>query len=249
MERNLSFLKELSNEELEPIVALMKDRWTDELTEEAKNTPKEHLNEILGELLKYAGNTIANIFRGDKGVSYREALEDVCKKQKVKFTKYISTENLGYKLIEQIFTTTIDNMSKEEKQEFINSLKESMGEEDFNDLAKEAAKKGGLYALSGNALAMILFKSAGFGAYTFAATAVTYVFHLLGRTAPYWLVFGGTATIVKTVSGILFGPIGWTLFGIWGAINIASPATRVTVPAIIYIESMRIMKNQKKYIE
>ena len=42
MERSLTFLKDLSNEELEPIVALMKDRWTDELTEEAKNNPKDN---------------------------------------------------------------------------------------------------------------------------------------------------------------------------------------------------------------
>ena len=244
MERSLIFLKDLSNEELEPIVALMKNRWTDELTEEAKNNPKDNIEEFIKELKLYAGNTIANIFRGE-GITYREMLQDVCKKQKVKFTKYISTENLGYKIIEQVFATTIDKMTKEEKEQFIKSLKEHMSEEDYKELLKEATNKGGLYALSGNALAMLLFKSAGFGAYTFAATAVTYVFHLLGRTAPYWLVFGGTATIVKTISGILFGPIGWTLFGIWGVINIAAPATRVTVPAVIYIESMRIIKKQK----
>ncbi|HNE26607.1 MAG TPA: ubiquinol-cytochrome C chaperone family protein, partial [Pseudomonadales bacterium] len=38
---------------------------------------------------------------------------------------------------------------------------------------------------------------------------------------------------------VLSGPIGWAITGIWTAIDIASPAFRVTIPAVIQIAALR----------
>ena len=38
---------------------------------------------------------------------------------------------------------------------------------------------------------------------------------------------------------ILTGPIGWVITGLWTAIDIAGPAYRVTIPAVIEIVVLR----------
>lgn len=244
IERDLQFLTQLSDEELKPLVDLMKDRWTNQLSNAEINNPSIYLYEIINELEKYAGNTFVNWLRFGKGVSYREMLKDVCKKQGVEVNDYMSVDTMGRALVEHIFAKALDNMTTAQKKEFFNSLEESMGRERYEDLLKEAGGKAGLWALSGNAFAMLLVKSAGFGLYKASAIIVFGIFHSLGLSVPHALAFGGLATGVKTTIGFVFGPVVWTILGVWSAINIASPATRVTVPATLYIESMRIVKGE-----
>lgn len=245
---DLIFLQEFSDEDLMPLVNIMRNRLTNQLPDDVVEHPRVYLSQIINELEKYAGNTLMNIFRGGKGVSYREMLEDVCKKQNIEIENNMSVDRMGYALVEHTFETALNNMTVAQKEEFFNSLEETMGKEDYEKLLKEAGGKAGLWALSGNALTMLLVKSAGFGLYKISAIIVFGLFHSLGYSVPHWLAFGGLATIIKTGTGFLFGPIVWTILGIWGTINIASPATRVTVPATLYIESMRIVTGNNSYV-
>ena len=57
---------------------------------------------------------------------------------------------------------------------------------------------------------------------------------LIGRG----LSFAGNALLTRTMS-ILAGPIGWAITGVWTAVDIASPAYRVTVPAVIQVAFLR----------
>ena len=57
---------------------------------------------------------------------------------------------------------------------------------------------------------------------------------LLGRGLP----LGANATISRTI-GMLLGPIGWVVTGVWTLADMASPAYRVTVPCVIQIAYMR----------
>ncbi len=49
----------------------------------------------------------------------------------------------------------------------------------------------------------------------------------------------GKVALKKTL-GILAGPIGWVITGVWTAINIAGPAYRVTVPACIVVATLHL---------
>lgn len=244
MEKELEFLKNLSNEQLQPIVKLMKDRITDELSEEAKTNPKENIEEITNELKKYAGNTIVNIFRGE-GISYREALEDVCKKQKVKFNENVPTEILGEALIEKVISDSFDKMNDKEKENFLEELKENIGEKEFEKFLKGVGGSKGFLALSGNMILKLLVKKAGIGLYYWAVQITVWIFHtILKQAAPKWLVFG-LPLVMKRAFGALFGPIAWVVLTAWTIVDIASPAYRVTIPVILYIEAIRIIEKEQ----
>ena len=62
------------------------------------------------------------------------------------------------------------------------------------------------------------------------------------------LSFGANMALTRALS-IVTGPIGWTIGGLWTALDIGSPAYRVTVPATIYIAALRKMKREAKVME
>lgn len=57
---------------------------------------------------------------------------------------------------------------------------------------------------------------------------------LIGRG----LGFGVNAGIMRAM-GVFAGPIGWILTGMWTLIDIAGPAYRVTIPAVIFVAFLR----------
>ena len=61
------------------------------------------------------------------------------------------------------------------------------------------------------------------------------------------LSFATNATLTKTLS-VFLGPIGWTATGIWTVFDIASPAYRVTIPAVIQVAYLRQLLKQKKNV-
>ena len=94
----LEFLKECTQDELAPLVGAIlgtddngdidcSGRFSSELDKAPAfkaNYPDhtKYVDEIIEEVQKFGGNTFANIFRGDMGVSYHEVLCDVAKKMK-----------------------------------------------------------------------------------------------------------------------------------------------------------------------
>lgn len=88
---DLAFLSKCTDEELDDLVYLLiydKDgnaRLTEELTMTdvyKKYKPRHSLywKEIASEIQCFGANSLATIFRGGKGVLYKEILCDVCKK-------------------------------------------------------------------------------------------------------------------------------------------------------------------------
>ena len=61
---------------------------------------------------------------------------------------------------------------------------------------------------------------------------------LIGRG----LSVAGNAALTRVMAAFA-GPIGWVLTGLWTAIDIAGPAYRVTIPAVIQVAALR-----KKYL-
>lgn len=232
----LEVLKASSNKELQPIVDIILDACTNHLVvndEYKKYQPNHQMytNVIYNEIRKFGGNTFANLFRG-KGVPYKEVVQDVAKSLKVA-TSSSDLIELERQILAKVLESAFEKLSQKEREELLSEL-------DTKYLDTEMLSN--LSNLKGPALTAILTKSpflmqqiikllVRFGAKTAAKTAGRFV--------------GGRAL------SILAGPVGWVIGGAWTAFDIASPATRVTIPCVVHIAALRLAmmneENKEKY--
>jgi len=93
--------------------------------------------------------------------------------------------------------------------------------------------------------ALTALRLGGFGTYKMAVVVANAVAKsLLGRG----LTFAGNATLTRTL-GVALGPIGWIITALWTAIDIASPAYRVTIPCVIQVAYMRLKFQEASFKE
>ena len=229
---DLEFLRNTNSEDLNDLVFCLthdKDgdsRLTEELTQsdlyKAHNPDhQKYWDLVAAEIQCFGANTIITIFRGGKGVLYKEVLMDVCDKMKVNYNKESSTEKIENNLLMKILTDALEKMSPEELKE----LAESVGIENVGAMNAEAFV--GVF--------QAVFRAGGFKSYQLTLIIVNAVLKaLIGRG----LSFAGNAALTRTMA-ILTGPIGWVITGVWTALDIASPAYRVTIPAVIQVAALR----------
>ena len=231
-DNDLEFFKELKSEDMNDLVYCLthdKDgdsRLTEELTE-SENYKAHHpehqkyWSDIAAEIQCFGANTFATLLRGGEGVQYKEVLIDVCKKMKVNFSKDSSVEVIEKNLLMKILTDALDKMSPEELKE----LAESMGVKNTSGITSQA--------LTG--IFQAIFCAGGFKSYQLTVIIVNAILKaLIGRG----LTFGGNIVLTRTMA-VLAGPIGWVITGLWTAIDIAGPAYRVTIPAVIQVAVLR----------
>lgn len=121
----------------------------------------------------------------------------------------------------KILSDALDKMSKEELKE----LAESLGLKNTSGITSQA--------LTG--IFQAIFKAGGFKSYQLTVIIVNAILKaLIGRG----LTFGGNILLTRTMA-ILTGPIGWIITGLWTAVDIAGPAYRITIPAVIQIAVLR----------
>lgn len=229
---NLTHIYQSDNEDLRILVDyLIKDKDGDiRFSEELTGTEKyklyypanlnEMTDEIIDELQRYGGNTFANILRGGKGVCYREILIDVAKKMKVNFNSKSSVEVIEMNLLQKVFIDALENMTD-------NDLKEVMRDLDIKTTS--IGKQAMIAAIQA------AIRAGGFASYKIAVIVANAIAKaLLGKG----LSLAANAAVTKYLS-IFAGPIGWAVTVIWTAIDIAGPAYRVTIPAVIQIAYMR----------
>lgn len=232
IDKDLEFLRELSSAQLNDLVYLLTHDKNDNIriTEELTGFdiykayyPDHHQywQEIAGEIQCYGANTIATLFRRGKGVLYKEILQDVCDKLKVNYNKDAPTETIESYLFMKILEDSLNKMSTEELQQLSNEI----GLKNTNELTPQ--KLLGSFQL--------IFRAGGFKSYQLTVIiANTIMKALFGKG----LTFAGNAGLTKIMS-ILAGPIGLTITTIWTCIDIASPAYRVTIPAVIQVAYLR----------
>ena len=93
--------------------------------------------------------------------------------------------------------------------------------------------------------ALTALRLGGFGTYKMAVVVANAVAKsLLGRG----LTFAGNATLTRTL-GVALGPIGWIITVLWTAIDIASPAYRVTISCVIQVAYMRLKFQEASFKE
>lgn len=229
---DLEFLKYCSNEDLDLLVTyLIKDkngnpRLTEELTytDEYKAYSPNHKmywQLIAAELQCFGANTFATLFRGGKGVLYKEILMDVCKKLKVNYNKNSSTEIIETNLIMKILTDSIENMDSQQIKDIIKELKLKT-----TSYSKEALLAALQFAI----------KIGEFQSYEIAVIVANAVAKQLLKRG---LSFTANATLTRAIS-IFAGPIGWIITGAWTLIDIGGPAYRVTIPSVVQVAYMRL---------
>ncbi len=222
-------LEKASNEELQYLVDIITNAVTNSLEgndfykAQAPNHQK-YTNLIANEIRSFGGNTFANIFRRGKGPEYKEVVYDVAKQLKIRCYKESDIKEIEHIMLEHILKLALEKLSDDEKKELLKEIGE------YNTTS-----------LNGQALTFTLlhlFRACGFASYQMTVIiANVIVKSLIGRG----LSLGVNAGLTKALS-IMTGPIGWIITGVWTAVDIAGPAYRVTIPAVIYVAMLR-----KKY--
>ena len=203
------------------------------LTEELSSTPgyinnryspREYWQDIAAELQCFGGNTIATFFRGGKGVPYREILCDVCDYLKVNYNPNADISVIEMNLLCKILVKALDEMDDEQMKELIDNLDIKV-----NHFTKQAVIA---------ALQMMILKT-GFSPYKLSVIIANAVARaLLGRG----ISVAGNAALTRAIS-VFAGPIGLALNALWLAVDIAGPAYRVTIPAVIQVAYIRAKYN------
>lgn len=232
MDTNLQFLNKASNNDLLLLCDIVtKDknggnRITEGLTStQAYGRYYPHdinriLSKVVDEFRLFGGNTIANIFRGGEGPEYSEILRDVAKKLKVSFNRQAPDELVERYILQKLFTDTLDRASNEELRAMMDELGYPT-----TSFTRQAAI----------ATLMTAWRAGGFQSYILLVTVVNAVMRfLIGRG----LSLAANAALTRMAS-IFMGPIGWVLTALWTVVDIAGPAYRVTVPAVIQIAYIR----------
>lgn len=223
----LEILYEMDNEELEVLVEIIKEKggFNNDLTtcsayEKYYPDHKKYVSKIESEIISYGSNSF-----GDNK-SYKEILCDVCDKMEVNYNRARDLEHIEHNLMEKVLEKAWDEMSEEERQKVLNSISNG--------------KTGSFKGVS-SAVLVSLFRAGGFASYQIAVViANTVANFILGRG----LSLAANAALTKALS-ILAGPIGWAITALWTIFDLAGPAYRVTIPAVIFIASTRYIHNNK----
>lgn len=196
------------------------------------------------EIRAFGGNTLTNVYRDvrstlsfgslldkvlpdvDAAISYDEIVKDVASHLKVSFEKNEDVLVVEDGILRKILRDSFERMSPDERAAVLKEL-------NVADL--------GMLAPAASAAFIAAGRAGGFATYKLALVVANAVSKaLLGRGLPLAV----NAAAARTV-GVVLGPIGWVVTGVWTLADMASPAYRVTVPCVVQIAYMR----QKAIVE
>lgn len=227
-DKSLIFLDQCTDSELEDLVNLIKEQSTEYLTPRAvykKYYPQhsKYVEAIKEEIQWFGGNTIANAWRGH-GVLYSEIVRDVADKLDVDYCSFDTDESIEARILLHFLQKAYDRMSPEQQ--------EQCGIDSFQIRLTQQRLSLIPYA---NMAAMTIFQLGGFQSYQLSVIVANTVWKFLFNKG---LSFAANSTLTKALS-LWAGPIGWAITLAWATIDIAGPAYRVTIPAVIYIAMLR----------
>jgi len=236
-DKHLDFLEFQDSDKLDVLVRVLiydKDgdkRYTEELSKYIKDKPnrRECWDLVAAEYQRFGGNSIVNFFRS-KGIFYDEILTDVCDKMKIT-NKNETVDEKEKKLLSEIMKDVWEEMNEKEREEFLRDLNI-----DITDFSKQEPFLAIQTAI----------RSSGFLAYQFAVIIANIVAkQILG----YGLIsFAVNVGMIRAI-GVMVGPAGLAITGIWSLVDISGAAYRVTIPATIYIAALRQAELNKNDFE
>ena len=236
---DLEFLQYCSNTELRELCDMLTHdeegniRFSEKLTEKdsyIENYPdncKSLWKDIAMELQLFGGNTFANIFRQGHGPAYESIVYDVCKEMEVEnIDEHDTAEDMEKALLDKVTEKMLDELTYEQRKQVMKDL--NIKHRTYNKQAVMAA--------------LLLTRRINLRLYNYVMTYILRMVTqlLIGRgvlTAGFGLLSRGL--------GIMMGPVGWIVLSGWTAWDIAGPAYRVTVPAVIQVAFLRMKYNAK----
>ncbi|MBB2932802.1 hypothetical protein [Paraburkholderia silvatlantica] len=112
-----------------------------EACKHARLYPAVDRAEIAREIVLFGGNSIANIFRGGKGVSYTELVGDVASHLKVAHTKGANAMAIETAIVSKLYDETLSKMPTFERKRFIfQDLIHLNNEPDMGDMPESLFK-------------------------------------------------------------------------------------------------------------
>ena len=232
IDHDLEFLRRCPNAELQKLCDYLTfdSDGTYRISEELSNTDayiqnypdnmKGMADEMANELLKFGSNSIMTFIHDGRPDSYEDVVRRVCKKMKVETTDMDDAVQMEHQLLQHVCETAINNMSDEE----IDDLADEIG------LMKKSINKQ--LMISGLLMAMKRYPQVFYRVVSYVVTRV--LAFIGGRTAA---VTG--AKVLQRIFGVATGPIGWIAMTVWTLWDIAAPAYRVTIPAVMHVAVMR----------
>ena len=231
-------LRRATNEELAPLVEyiLKKGSLSSELELTTKyrqnqSNHRAYADEIAAEIQKFGANTLASrIFRGGRGVRYREIACDVAKRLGLKIRWGQSIASIERAITEKVFTDAYENTSENERQELLASL------------GIQAPR--GLHGAAGVAAVQAAIHAGGFTPYMMSVIVANGMSHAV---VGHGLAYGANAALTKWMA-IFAGPIGWAFTGLITAAALGGPAYRVTLPCVVQVGFVRqqVRKRRRK---
>ena len=231
-DKDLVFLDTCQNDDLRTLCDILtyNNKGELRLSEQLTNTDA-YLNcypdkmnlmaaEIAEELRKFGSNTVMTICRKGEADSYETIVRRVCKKMGVNVNDSDNTLAIERELLTTICEQTTSKLSDEE--------------------LRKLADKAGIPHKSLNHQMLVSTILFAIRRNTYLLTEMIYYVTsriasmLLGR----WIGMMGMSAVGRYL-GMAAGPIGWTLLAGWTLSDIASPAYRVMIPAVIMTASMR----------
>ena len=231
-DKDLVFLASCQNDDLRTLCDILtyNNKGEIRLSEQLTDTDtylnyypdKMHMmaSEIADELRKFGSNTVKTFCRKGEADSYETIVRRVCKRMGVKVNDSDSTRIMEMELLTTICEQTTSKLSDEE--------------------LRNLADKAGIPHKSLNHQMLVTAILFAIRRNTYLLTEMIYYVTsriasmLLGR----WIGMMGMSTVGRYL-GMAAGPIGWTLLAGWTISDIASPAYRVMIPAVIMVASMR----------
>ena len=232
VDKDLMFLETCPNEDLRTLCDILtyndkgEVRFSEELTNAdsyIKYYPERMTllaKEIADELRKFGSNTVKTFCKKGEADSYETIVRRVCKRMRVKVNDSDNTQAMEHELLTSICEQATAKMSDEE--------------------LRKLADKAGISHKSLNHQMLVTAILFAIRRNTYLLTEMIYYVTsriasmLLGR----WIGMMGMSAVSRYL-GMAAGPIGWTLLAGWTLSDIASPAYRVMIPAVIMVASMR----------
>ena len=240
-DKDLQFLQFSSNEDLLTLCNILtlnskgEYRINEKLTgtESYINCYPENMQgmwkDLAYELQSFGGNTILNVFtRNGRGPAYESIVSDVCRKIGIKVPRHAECTEMEQLLLNFFTNKALNSMTEAQ----LRAVCDDLGITYKNKVAKTAM-----------IAAIIASRRVSTRAYIFVLRLVISFVErvLVGRTMMYF-----TWGLTSRSLGILTGPVGMAALTGWTVWDIAGPAYRVTIPAVLQIAMMRVEYNLNK---
>ena len=182
---------------------------------------KEYADDIAAEIQKFGGNTIINLFRSGKGVTYAVVLRDVADKLGVNYNESSDAATIEGQIQIKVLEKAYEKMDDAQRKELLDAL--------------GADHKGGIPTALPVLAIQAAIRLGGFAAYRLALIVANAVAR---QVLGHGLRLAANAGLMRAM-GVLAGPIGLAITVLWTILDIAGPAYRVTIPCVLQVAYMR----------